>query len=290
MKKFIALFLLVFTVVLGVSAQSVDSIALNSGNWKTSVVAPGLIHKACHFTENSLFSSNQYISVLEILPDNGRKIEIYASPVLKETSLIAREKRALAAINGSFFKFNYTPNTIDYNSVDYIRKGFVQLAPNTYREKGKREQHQLGALAVLNDKLYILKADKLAIWEKYIFAEEVITTGPLLLKSGVEETMLNASFYTTRHPRTAIAIKKDGTILFITVDGRSAESAGVSLKELLNITKWLGAVDAINLDGGGSTTMFIEGSSESGVVNHPCDNKKFDNQGERKVANIVIVL
>lgn len=289
MKKTLTLLLLFFAVT-SLNAQQADSLSFINGNWKTNTIATGLVHKSCHFTQNSLFASNQYISVLEVSPESGRKIELYASPVLKETSLLAKEKGALAAVNGSFFKFNYTPNYIDYNSVDYIRKGFAQLAPNTFKEQGKREQHQLGALAFLNNKLYILKADRLAAWEKYIYAEDVITTGPLLLKAGVDEPMLNASFYTTRHPRTAVAIKKDGTVLLITVDGRAAESAGVSLKELLTIAKWLGAIDAINLDGGGSTTMFIEGASDNGVVNHPCDNKKFDNQGERKVANTVLVL
>lgn len=289
MKRYPIIIILLFTSLISF-AQTKDSLIFCKANWTTLAIAPGLIHKSCHFTENSLFSSNQFISIIEISPNSERKIEIYASDVLKETSSMAKEQNALAAVNGSFFKFNYTSNKIDYNSVDYIRKDYLQIAPNTYKEKGKREQHQLGALAILQDKLYILKADKLSNWENLIYAKEVITTGPLLIKAGVEEIMLNASFYTTRHPRTAVAVKKDGTVLFITVDGRAAESAGVSLKELLTISKWLEAYDSINLDGGGSTTMYVKGYNDSGVVNHPSDNKKFDNLGERKVANIILVL
>jgi exopolysaccharide biosynthesis protein len=288
MKKILS-FLFFALICLNINAQQSDSVKFTSAAWVTEDVAPGVVYKYFHFTGNSLFSSNQFISVLEIDP-SLRRVEIFPSPVLKETSAMASEAGAIAAINGSFFKFNYTVDTITYNSVDYIRKNFKQLAPNYYKTPGKREQHQLGALAVLGDKLYIIKADHLSGWENYIYAKEVLTTGPLLIKAGAEEPMTNASFYVTRHPRTSVAIKKDGKVLLITVDGRAAESAGVSLPELMKITEWLGAADAINLDGGGSTTMYIKGKKENGVVNHPSDNKKFDNQGERKVANSVFVL
>jgi exopolysaccharide biosynthesis protein len=47
--------------------------------------------------------------------------------------------------------------------------------------------------------------------------------------------------------------------------------------------------DAVNLDGGGSTTMWINGKPFSGVVNMPCDNKTFDHSGERSVSDILII-
>lgn len=288
MKRYLSLlfFALFF---LSLKAEQPDSLVFSNASWRVEIVAPGLIYKSYHFTDSTLFSSNQFISLLEINPDL-RRIEILPSPELKETSALALGANAIAAVNGSFFKFNYTKDTITYNSVDYIRKNFIQIAPNTFKEKGKREQHQLGALAVLDNNLYILKADSRSDWEKYIYAKEVITTGPLLIKAGKPENLLKSSFYTTRHPRTAIIKKSNGTIIFMTIDGRAAESSGVSLEELTFISRWLGAVDAINLDGGGSTTMFVKDKNSTGVVNHPCDNKKFDNQGERKVANAIIIL
>ena len=289
MKK--ATLLLVLTVcAISLKSQNRDSSAFAGGDWKSQIITSGVVYKYCHFTDSTLFNSNQFISVIEIDPKTGRGVSIQPSPVLKETSSIASENGAIAAVNGSFFRFNYTVDTISYNSVDYIRKNGRQYAPNTFKVPWKREQHQLGALAVLSNRLYILKADNISEWEKYIYAGEVITSGPLLMKEGKKEKMLDASFYTTRHPRTAVAITYGGRILLITVDGRSQESAGVSLKELTKISEWLGAKDAINLDGGGSTTMYIKGMPNNGVVNHPCDNKKFDNFGERKVANAILVL
>jgi exopolysaccharide biosynthesis protein len=83
----------------------------------------------------------------------------------------------------------------------------------------------------------------------------------------------------TRHPRTAVAKLRDGKFLMITVDGRSESSGGISLYDLAKLLLELGAIDAMNLDGGGSTTMYLEGK----VVNQPSDK-----EGERKVSDAII--
>jgi len=85
------------------------------------------------------------------------------------------------------------------------------------------------------------------------------------------------------------AITKNKRILLITVDGRNINSAGMSLFELTKLMRWLKADDAINLDGGGSTTLWINNYMENGVVNYPTDNKKWDHEGQRKVANVVLL-
>ena len=92
-------------------------------------------------------------------------------------------------------------------------------------------------------------------------------------------------FNTTRHPRTAVGKRSDGTVIFVVVDGRLPEASGVSTTELSLIMSWLGCRDALNLDGGGSSTMVFDGN----IVNHPSDNKKFDHKGERVVANAIVV-
>jgi exopolysaccharide biosynthesis protein len=66
----------------------------------------------------------------------------------------------------------------------------------------------------------------------------------------------------------------------IAVDGRSESSGGIGLYDLANYLLELGATDAMNLDGGGSTTMFLDGK----VVNHPSDK-----EGERKVSDAILV-
>lgn len=95
-----------------------------------------------------------------------------------------------------------------------------------------------------------------------------------------EQEKTTRSFVETRHPRTAVAKLKDGKFLMITVDGRSEASGGIGLQDLAEYLLSLGAVDAMNLDGGGSTTMFVDGK----VVNKPSDK-----EGERKVSDAILV-
>jgi hypothetical protein len=119
-----------------------------------------------------------------------------------------------------------------------------------------------------------------------LFRLEDITNGiPQLIKEGVisvtwEDEKTSKSFVETRHPRTAVAKLKDGKFLMITVDGRSESSGGIGLYDLANLLLEFGATDAMNLDGGGSTTMFLDGK----VVNHPSDK-----EGERKVSDALVV-
>lgn len=114
-----------------------------------------------------------------------------------------------------------------------------------------------------------------------------VTNGvPQLIKNGKiditwEQEKASRTFVETRHPRTAVAKLKDGKFLMMTVDGRQpGVSVGMTLQELAEYLFSLGAVDAMNLDGGGSTTMFLDGK----VVNKPSDPT-----GERKIGDAIVV-
>lgn len=114
---------------------------------------------------------------------------------------------------------------------------------------------------------------------------DIIAGVPQLIKNSKiditwEQEKASKSFVETRHPRTAVAKLKDGRFLMLTADGRSEESAGIDLYDLAAYMLELGAVDAMNLDGGGSTTMFLDGK----VVNKPSDKA-----GERKVGDAILV-
>jgi exopolysaccharide biosynthesis protein len=92
---------------------------------------------------------------------------------------------------------------------------------------------------------------------------------------------MSATFAVDRHPRTAIAKLASGKLLLVTVDGRQPGiSAGMSLYMLADLLLELGAVEAMNLDGGGSTTMVIQNK----IVNKPSDQT-----GERPVSDAVLV-
>jgi exopolysaccharide biosynthesis protein len=76
------------------------------------------------------------------------------------------------------------------------------------------------------------------------------------------------SYYCQAQPRTAIGVQSDGKLLLVVVDGRQARySLGLSMVGLARLMKRLGAVDALNLDGGGASTMVVNGD----VVNRPSD-------------------
>ena len=89
-------------------------------------------------------------------------------------------------------------------------------------------------------------------------------------------------FSTTRHPRTAVGFSQDSSTLYlVTVDGRRESDSGMSLVELGDLMLRLGAHDAMNFDGGGSTTMVVDGR----VVNSPSDK-----EGERAIGSGLLVI
>jgi len=117
-------------------------------------------------------------------------------------------------------------------------------------------------------------------------SEDAVAGVPQLIKNGKiditwEQEKASKAFAETRHPRTAVAKLKDGKFLMMTVDGRQpGVSVGMTLQELAGYLLSLGAVDAMNLDGGGSTTMYLDGK----VVNTPSDK-----DGERKIGDAILV-
>jgi exopolysaccharide biosynthesis protein len=278
----IALSVLVALFTLTLWAQNPDSVTFVTAKAVANAEKDGIVFNNYLF-EGNLFNSNQCISVLEIPAGFHFDIVIAPDGRLERTSALAAELNAIAALNGSFFNMR-TP----YGGVTYTRVDGTIVAENNKdvpTSFWSRSIRQNGAVAILDGELYVVKADELRNWEKYIFAEDVLTSGPILMVDGELEPQAPDKFNTTRHPRTAVGKRSDGTVVFVVVDGRFPEAAGISTTGLSLIMSWLGCRDALNLDGGGSSTMVFDGN----IVNHPSDNKKFDHQGERVVANAIVV-
>ncbi len=118
-------------------------------------------------------------------------------------------------------------------------------------------------------------------WQQVV---HVVGGGPRLLAEGryVGGEGFGPAFLNRRHPRTAIARLADGRLLLVVVDGREPyHSLGMTLPELATYLRALGAMDAVNLDGGGSATLAVRGT----VVNLPSDEG-----GERPVSDAVLVV
>lgn len=98
--------------------------------------------------------------------------------------------------------------------------------------------------------------------------KHIISGGPYLVKNGevfVDMTAQRLQAIGGRNPRSAIGYTKENNFIFVAVDGREGSSIGMTLMELANFMQSIGCVGAINLDGGGSTVMYVNGR----VVNKP---------------------
>ena len=147
---------------------------------------------------------------------------------------------------------------------------------------GIRKDLMNGAIVIDNKSIIsIQKANSDDLYEVSNMEEAVLVTGPLLLLNSELMEFPNLKFVNNRHPRTCLGITDD-SIKFITIDGRSSKAQGMSLPELQEYLKSLGCIDAINMDGGGSTTMWIK---DKGVVNFPSDKS-----GERPVSNTILII
>jgi len=102
-------------------------------------------------------------------------------------------------------------------------------------------------------------------WEN---VKHIISGGPYLVKDNqifIDMTAQKLQSIGGRNPRTAVGYTKDGDLILAAVDGREGSSIGLTLGELAALMKNLGCTNAINLDGGGSTVMYVNGQ----IVNHP---------------------
>ena len=104
----------------------------------------------------------------------------------------------------------------------------------------------------------------------------------MLVKGGAVVATDCAQSICDKHPRTGVGIRGDGKLILAVVDGRQpGYSVGMTTVELGGLFKWLGAVTAMNMDGGGSSTMVVNGR----VTNRPSDST-----GERAVTSALLVL
>lgn len=266
-------------------AQDLDSITFTKTKWQKSSVAKQVKLFKHHFNNKNLFAANENISFLEI-KNTGRKAIFAIGAEEKElitTSNFGLRDTAIAAINGNFFDVK------DGGSVDFVRLNGKTINENRLEKNNQRARHQQAAVVINEGKISIKKWDETADWETKLTEQNILLNGPLLIFNTINEDLDTTAFNRLRHPRTCIGVKRNGRIVMLTVDGRNDNSAGMSLPELTKIMNWLGCKSAINFDGGGSTTLWINGFADNGVINYPADNKKWDHDGQRKVANVILV-
>ncbi|MGJ1264586.1 phosphodiester glycosidase family protein [Sphingobacterium spiritivorum] len=288
MNRFAYAIVLLSTCIFQFSfAQESDSLLVSNKQWKEKQLKPGIIWKQGHF--DNLFKAEQEINFIEIdLQKIKQPIRLAGLQTgFKNTTTFASEANALAAINGAFFNTKTGGGT----TLVRINKQLINESVLKEGKSPKRSFRSNAALAFDTKKIVIIKGDdRDSTWDKKIKMPNVMTCGPLLLHKSHRAYLDSNAFNNNRHPRSAIALTTEHKLILITVDGRNAQAYGMSLIELSNVLKWLKGKDALNLDGGGSTTLYIKDEGKNGIVNYPTDNKLFDHEGERAVANAILVL
>jgi exopolysaccharide biosynthesis protein len=253
----------------------------NRIQWRSEKIAPGLIWKTSHTFLKDTIPQNINILFVNL---HKRKISLAYNP--KENSTVSRQaaaKLALAAVNAGFF------NIRDGGSVTYIKTGGLVIDADTAK-KWKVNPNLDGALLIgKNGHLKVEYAKSNGYYNRHTEFSDVLVTGPLLIGRKKKVTLATSSLAGNIHPRTSLGKLSNHKLVLVTVDGRTNEARGMTLAELADLMASLRCKEAINLDGGGSTTMWIGNKPFNGVVNMPCDNKKFDHEGERKVSDILIV-
>jgi hypothetical protein len=277
----------------------------NSAIWFERPVGDGIIWRYYQF--NSLFSAKQSVSYMLVDLNNPnvdmaityRNSYVGPSPGVSSpdyprapTSTMAPTVTgAKAAINGTYF------NTLSYDSTQPTLPWgggttFLRAAGTTVHTfDGTNVNNFLQGL-VFNNTSDVTIMRKSGGWINRVGSwQNMMISGPILIDNGVIETYDPTNDHANlRHPRTAVGkINASNTLVLLTVDGRTAEAAGMSCTELAQVMQAIGCDNAMNLDGGGSTTMWAAGEPFNGVVNYPSDNSAYDHQGERGAANSLVV-
>ena len=285
-----------------------DSLAFINAAWEVTDLDRGA---QVLYAQIQMFRSTQSICIVKY-PLRKFRTEIPHRPGEQagKTSEIASEVGAVLALNGSYFHVRQkTPST-------YFREDGVLLG-HTHPSELYRVDGLLGFKDRRGRKVRIEPVSDTTLYDTVSRGwYTALAAGPVLIldgeivvprltddsaeganaaekrtekkaSSGIRTHYSSAQFYDRRHPRTAFGTDKKGYAYLVVIDGRfKGQADGASIYETAYICHLLGMRDAINLDGGGSSTLWTE---KTGVVNHPYDNKKFDHEGERSVPNLIVV-
>ncbi|KEI06824.1 exopolysaccharide biosynthesis protein [Clostridium botulinum] len=213
---------------------------------------------------------------------NPKKIKIGYSKYLgtkgETTSDMAKRYNSIAAINaGGFATDNDSKdNSSSSNSNDNLGGILISNGEIIYSTLGKNEKICIAGIT----------ADGVLLVGNYSLDEmiklnikDTVSFGPALIVDG-QKTITSGDGNWGTAPRTAIAQRKDGSILFLVIDGKYIGRLAVTLRELQDILYEYGAYNAVNLDGGSSSTMYYNGK----VINEP-----YKSSGERQIQSIFYV-
>ena len=228
-----------------------------------------------------LYDSDQSVSFVCFKPDAFQTQIVSAErEAADSTEALCRRYQAVAGINGSYF------NMKELTSVTYLKDEGVVIFPQNQANQAN------GLVAVKGSEVRIVSCEGPDYSDNTVPEPDGMVSGPILVEKGniksfEADTPEKMGFYMRRHPRSIIGQDSRGAIWLVVVDGRApGQGEGMSIIEAAALSWQLGLVNALNLDGGGSSTLWV---APAGVLNHPCDNHRFDPYGQRIVPNAILV-
>lgn len=276
--RFLTILFLLVPVVLA-AQTSADSLALSQVDWQWKELGNGAQSGHAQF---EIFGATRNISIVRYPAKKFRTDIIHQTGELAAgTDSLAKRVGARFALNGSFFNMSkLTPTTYFTlaREILYAPEGELTDRDNAVVAVKKKNGRKISIFPIST-------ADFATVSKKYYAA---LAAGPLLMLDGeIVPNNTESSFNATEHPRSIIGLTSDGWVYLVVSDGRMAPDAtGMSVAQESAFCKWMGMKDALNLDGGGSSAVWTD---IDGVVNCPCDNKKFDHKGVRRVPNAIVV-
>jgi len=219
-------------------------------------------------------------------------------------SAVADTAGALVAVNSAYFEKLDDGGYVSFHKSHGHVDQYMELPENHTRFW----KHQ-AAFVQTGDQSFAFIQGNQRLYDSLPY-DNIISSAPLLIADGIpvgkyfvaqktgDKSKLDGE-HPDRHqagngPRMAFAKTRQNHLLLIAVDGRSARAQGINAEELTDLLMQLNATDAINMDGGGSLTMFVRGASPTGVVNYPSDLRKkdpnlFEHYGQRKNGAALLV-
>lgn len=197
--------------------------------------------------------------------------DVYGKNITETTSNMAKEKEAILAINGDYYGV--------HDDGYVIRNGVLYREEESSNDQEDLVIQEDGSFQVITEGT--VTANELILegaMQVLSFGPQLVTDGSVVVTEDEEVGRAKAS-----NPRTAIGIVDDLHYVMVVSDGRTEESEGLSLYQLATFLNDLGVDMAYNLDGGGSSTMYFNGS----VVNNPTSNG--GRIKERSVSDIVYI-
>ena len=240
-----------------------------------------LLGAECRYAQIDMFGSRQSISVATYPGRRFTTSIVHLDRRAESTSDLGKAAGAEIAVNGSYF------NVKTFEPVTFVLLD-RKIVGRTTPEEAFRTNGVIAFKDRKGRRMEIFPCDTTQYADVARRYRSALAAGPVLIDGGkVVEYTSGSSFYTRRHPRTLIGKRADGTVVMAVIDGRfKGQGDGATIAETAYIARQLGLTEALNLDGGGSSTLW---TAQEGVLNHPYDNRRFDHEGERGVPNCIVV-